>query len=89
MGYQTALSTAQEASFRAWKLRHAPTDSGIDYDYRGAFLAGVTADASGHWPDTYKKPNHPTFSVESIYAHLRPERAGRWAGEHFIPPGAS
>jgi hypothetical protein len=23
---------------------------------------------NGHWPDTFKKPNHPTFSVESQYA---------------------
>jgi hypothetical protein len=22
---------------------------------------------TGHFPDTYKKPNHPTFSDESIY----------------------
>ena len=34
---------------------------------RGAW-ANTTQAANGHWPDTYKKPNYPTFSNESKYA---------------------
>jgi hypothetical protein len=85
--YETSLTPSQEREFQAWKQKYAPRDSGEDYDLRGAFASGVRPDpASGHWPDTFKKPNHPTFSVESQYAKDAPELAGRWQGETFIPP---
>jgi len=59
----------------------APTDSGEDYDFPGAYKAGVQPDPmTGHWPDTYKKPNHPTFSEESIYSSLTGTKPGRWTG---------
>lgn len=75
--------------FEQWKQQYAPHDSGEDYDLLAAFHAGVTPDASGHWPDLFKKPNHPTFSVESIYAiGGNAARAGRWEGNLFIPPQA-
>lgn len=82
--FETVLPPTQEAKFQQWKLQAAPNDSGEDYDLRGAFLAGASPDKNGHWPDTYKKPNHPTFSNESIYAKGR--AAGRWSGEVFTPP---
>lgn len=85
--FSTPLSPADETRFAEWKRVHAPEDSGYDYDLRGAFKAGVTPDpVSRHWPDTYKKPNHPTFSDQSQYAATVPERAGRWEGETYIPP---
>lgn len=85
--YDTILPLAQELAFRAWKQQIAPLDSGADYDYRGAFLAGLSPDPkTGHWVDTYKKPNHPTFSVESQYAKDAPDLAGSWDGETYIPP---
>src|SRR5262245_26592741 len=83
----TQLSPEDEARFQAWKARYAPNDSGEDYDLRGAFQAGYTPNAQGHWPDTFKKPNHPTFSVESRFAQDYPDRAGRWEGDTYIPPG--
>lgn len=83
--YDTRLDENEEAKFQAWKRQHAPFDSGQDYDYRGAYKAGVTANAKGHWPDTYKKPNHPTFSDESIYASQAPGLAGHWDGEKYTP----
>lgn len=86
--FDTILNSDQESAFRQWKARYAPNDSGADYDLRGAFRAGVTPDPkSGHWPDTFKKPNHPTFSDESIYASVAPERAGHWNGDQFVAPG--
>ncbi len=39
-----------------------------------------------HLPDTFKKPNHDTFSNESQYAPDAPERAGRWDRGQFVPP---
>lgn len=86
MPFDTRLSPDEEAKFREWKQKYAPEDSGEDYDLRGAFKSGFSPDTRGHWPDTYKKPNHPTFSNESIYAPQAPEKAGRWQGETYLPP---
>jgi hypothetical protein len=83
--YDTKLSEAEEVAFQKWKKQHAPKDSGLDYDLRGAFKSGFKPDEAGHWPDLYKKPNHPTFSDQSIYA--KEGNPGRWEGENFIPPG--
>lgn len=77
-GYNTVLSPAKEEQFKAWKRQNAPNDSGDDYDLRGAFMAGVSPAANGHWPDTFKKPNHPTFSDQSQYARYAPDKAGHW-----------
>lgn len=38
-----------------------------DYDMQGAYMAGIQPSENGHLPDTYKKPNHMTFSDESIF----------------------
>jgi hypothetical protein len=86
--FDTELTRAEEDRFKDWKAKYAPRDSGEDYDLRGAFKAGLTPAANGHWPDTFKKPNHPTFSVESIYAKDAPERAGHWEGEKFVRAAA-
>jgi hypothetical protein len=85
--YDTPLSPAEEADFQEWKKKYAPRDSGADYDLRGAFRAGLTPDGkTGHWEDTFKKPNHPTFSNQSQYADDEPAKAGAWDGEKYIPP---
>jgi hypothetical protein len=46
-----------------------------------------------HFPDTYKKPNHPTFSRESIYNGAMvsdgiPIYGGTW-GEDYYQPSAT
>lgn len=86
--YNTTLTPEQEQEFAAWKQKQAPSDSGEDYDLRGAFKAGVVPDPkSGHWPDQFKKPNHPTFSNESQYATgADAAKAGRWKGQKFVRP---
>ena len=82
--YETQIAPDQESAFRAWRAANAPNDSGADYDLRGAFAAGVKPDpVTGHWPDTFKKPNHPTFSDESQYAQYG--KPGRWDGDTFVP----
>lgn len=86
--YDTVLSPAEEVAFKKWKDKYAPNDSGADYDLRGAFKTGMKPDPdTGHWPDTYKKPNHPTFSDQSIYAKDAPDKAGSWEGEKYVPAG--
>ena len=83
--FNTKLTPQEEVAFQSWKQRNAPRDSGEDYDLRGAFKAGLQPDPeTGHWPDTFKKPNHPTFSDESQYAQYG--KPGRWDGETYVPP---
>jgi hypothetical protein len=76
--FETPLTRQEERQFQAWKAVNAPDDSGYDYDLRGAFKAGLTRGPDGHMLDTFKKPNHPTFSVESQYAPDAPALAGTW-----------
>jgi hypothetical protein len=66
--YDTRLSTAEEAAFLAWAKRTGRLADLADYDMRGAWKSGASQADNGHFPDTYKKPNHPTFSVESQYS---------------------
>ena len=89
MPFDTPINPAQEGDFLKWKQQYAPYDSGHDYDLRGAFQAGITPDSNtGHWPDTFKKPNHPTFSDQSIYSSLTGTKPGSWQGENYTPfPG--
>ena len=91
--YETKLTPDEEKEFQKWKAKVAPNDSGQDYDLRGAFKAGVEPDPqTGHMPDTFKKPNHPTFSNESQYAPQAPNLAGQWTGPNhdvFVPPTAA
>lgn len=84
--FNTKLSPEQEAQFQAWKQLFAPKDSGMDYDLRGAFQAGVRPDpVTGHWPDAHKKPNHPTFSDQSVFSSLVGTNPGQWQGETYVP----
>lgn len=49
-----------------------------DYDYAGARAAGINPAANEHWPDTYKLPNHITFSTDSKYSKPGQE-GGTWS----------
>jgi hypothetical protein len=82
-GFNTELTRGAEGAYQQWHDRTSPWDSGADYDLRGAFAEGMDRDGRGHLPDTFKKPNHETFSDESIYApHGKP---GHWQGKRFVP----
>lgn len=69
-----------------------------DYDYEAAFndpeeykmwISEETKNpGKGYWSDKYKKPNHITFSIESIYSDPDKVTGGRWitqeGKEYFI-----
>lgn len=63
-----------------------------DYDYKGFFDENkkeandlIYDDPNAHFTDKYKKPNHPTFSIESKYS--TPENpGGHWVGDNYIKP---
>jgi hypothetical protein len=67
----------QEQAFQQWAQQHGIVGDAQDYDTRGAFLAGMQPDARGHLADTYKLPNHITFSNESIFSNPL-QQGGRW-----------
>jgi hypothetical protein len=84
--YNTDLGEA-EPQFQGW-LQQLGEAKGYDasmdlrdYDLRGAFKAGVTADERGHLTDEWKKPNHPTFSDQSIYSGTDGYEGGQWVGD--------
>jgi hypothetical protein len=64
-----------------------------DYDYEAWQRANPDAVmAPGqHYPDTYKRPNHPTFSNESMYHGQGGAEGGQWEvgrdGKWMFTPG--
>lgn len=75
--YNTALSPQEEAQFNNWAAANHRSGDTLDYDLRGAWKADAKAATNGHLPDTWKKPNHPTFSQESMYS-TDDQRGGQW-----------
>jgi hypothetical protein len=75
--YNTVLSPAEEKKFQAWAKASGRERDTYDYDLRGAWKSDAKAAGNGHLPDTWKKPNHPTFSVESQYSDDK-TRGGEW-----------
>ena len=75
--FDTKLSGNEENSYQLWKQSlPQQLQSEADYDLRGYYQEHGTEDTDGHLTDKYKKPNHPTFSVESKYY-----KKGMWAGK--------
>ena len=74
--FNTQLDAAVENEFQNYLAQSGRGRDLYDYDLRGAFKAGVTKEG-GHLPDTFKKPNHPTFSDESQY-HGDAFPGGKW-----------
>lgn len=65
--FNTVLSPKDEMLYLAWAAKNGRQNDDIDYDMRGAWKANVGQSGNGHYPDTFKKPNHPTFSDQSMY----------------------
>ena len=98
--YETKLSKEDKKEFDEWFAEAKangvihPDDNGEDYDFKGFWKDmiknskdGEAYNAEAHFPDTYKKPNHETFSVESKYAVGNMKKyAGSWDGDEYIPP---
>ena len=74
----TILTEKEEKEFQKWVQQEKENgnipeaDNSFDYDYRGYWKTyaskGRDVRVDGHYPDMFKKPNHPTFSTESIWA---------------------
>lgn len=83
--YNTKLSPAEEADFQKWAVQNNKTKDTFDYDLRGAWKEGSAGTGGAHSPDTYKKPNHPTFSNQSKYNGAEGKTGGEWVQQ----PGGS
>jgi len=90
--YNTELSPEQKAAYQKWvAIQDVPTST-RDYDLQGFFANQIfgkkdTSKHEGHFPDTWKKPNHMTFSDQSQYAETLPDgtsTGGTWI-EHLSP----
>jgi Large polyvalent protein associated domain 23 len=75
------------------RIRIFPRDQQPDYDYDSWQKAnpGVEMAPGQHYPDTYKLPNHMTFSDESIYHGKDGNQGGHWGtdeeGNDTFTPG--
>lgn len=86
--FNTPLSINEMNEFYDWaKSKYGNEDEILrqmgSYDLQGAWRAMKSGQikedpATGHLPDTYKKPNHITFSNESIYSNEKTP-GGQWS----------
>lgn len=81
--YNTQLTPEQETAYQAWAKQQGRERDVENYDLRGAWLelqnGTMSEDERGHLGDKYKKPNHPTFSTESIYNGKDGYQGGVWS----------
>jgi hypothetical protein len=67
-------ANSDEQAFQNWYKTQAtklglspdPDDPQHFYDYRAAFRAGAKPDETGHWPSTFKLPEHPNRYVGGV-----------------------
>lgn len=91
--YNTKLTSKEKAEFEDWKIENNINewDRGA-YDIQGYwkdFVAsgkGDAVDSDGHRPDTYKKPNHFTFSNQSKYHGKDGNYGGNWTEKAGFQP---
>lgn len=82
----------KDLQFQSWYAKNTvegknniPYSNNLDYDYYSLYRNGdYQSYQGGHFPDTYKRPNHQTFSNESIYS-IPENPGGSWQGEKYIP----
>lgn len=89
--YNTKLAAKEEAQFQAWAQANNKLGDIADYDMRGAWKSGAAQADNGHFPDTFKKPNHPTFSDQSQYHGATNPNGGQFIGGNWedAPGGKS
>lgn len=84
--YNTPLTPEEQVSFNAWvesesqrQGRNILMDRGA-YDIQGFWKSGdyKNMDEDNHGSDRWKKPNHPTFSNQSIYNGVDGMYGGTW-----------
>jgi hypothetical protein len=84
--YNTKLSPEAEGGFQKY-LKKRSEEEGRDvsrdldtYDMRGFFAGRHKTDKFKHGTDKFKKPNHSTFSDQSMYHGTSSPLGGKWEG---------
>lgn len=93
--FNTVLAPDEEEKYQAWATENHREKDVYDYDLRGAWKelqsGTMSEDERGHLGDKYKKPNHPTFSDQSIYSGQDSVTGGVWSrnaeGKDVYTPG--
>lgn len=93
--FNTVLAPDEEEKYQAWATENHREKDVYDYDLRGAWKelqsGTMSEDERGHLGDKYKKPNHPTFSDQSIYSGQDGVTGGVWSrnaeGKDVYTPG--
>lgn len=81
--YNTPIPPERQKAFDSWLAKSGKAKDYYDYDVQGYWLSGAANDPRGHGSDEFKKPNHPTFSVDSKYS--TPQLPGGiWTDKGFI-----
>ena len=76
--YNTQLTPEEEQVFLQWQSANPGLGNTYDYDSRGFWKSGAATSANNHGADTWKKPNHPTFSSYSQYNGVDGYQGGNW-----------
>ncbi len=92
--YNTPLTKREQKGFDKWIAKESKRqgrDISMDkgaYDIQGFWKAGdwKRMDADNHGTDTWKKPNHPTFSNHSRYHGADGWYGGNWTEEAGYQP---
>lgn len=90
--YNTKLSPSEEKQFTEWAQANGKIKDLYDYDVRGFWKDKASFADNGHGSDIYKKPNHPTFSDQSMYHGADGNYGGKWSesnGKVTFTPSAS
>jgi len=84
--FNTKLTPEEEQDFQQWVAQESEKTGRDkfrdleDYDLKGAWKevqkGTMSEDERGHLGDKYKKPNHPTFSDQSIYHGTKDPKTG-------------
>lgn len=92
--YNTPLTKEETNKFNKWvkeesskQGRNILMDKGA-YDVQGFWKSGdwKRRDSDGHGTDTWKKPNHPTFSNQSKYHGINGFYGGNWTKDGGYQP---
>jgi len=81
--FNTNLTLGEKKRFKSWTKEQGNLWDKGAYDVQGFWKETIdkgidVRDEGGHGPDTYKKPNHPTFSNQSQYAGKQNNPGGTW-----------
>lgn len=83
--YNTSLNPIESAAYSKWQTNNTimagrdVSKDKYDYDIQGWWKQNQDQNLTGgHLTDDWKKPNHPTFSDQSIYHGVDGNNGGTW-----------